>query len=121
MLVGNLAFRRTRSIIAVALASSILIGCASMQELTLQCFNEGYRDYALQQCVDKKQNQQEMLALGVILLGVAGAAAASGGGGYSPPNQYPCDCPNDLDALGNRCGDRSAYTRSGGRAPYCPL
>ena len=77
MLVENFSLRRTRSIVAVVLASSILVGCASTQELTLQCFNEGHRDYALQQCVDKKQNQQEMLALGVILLGVAGAAAVT--------------------------------------------
>ena len=121
MSVANFSLQRTRSILAVVLSSSILVGCASTQELTQQCFNEGQRDFALQQCVDKKQNTQEMLVFGAILLGVAAAAAASGGGGYSPPKQYPCDCPNDLDSLGNRCGDRSAYTRSGGRSPYCPL
>ena len=121
MLVANFSLQRTRSILAVVLSSSILVGCASTQELTQQCFNEGhYGGSTLEHCVIEKQNKQEMLVFGAILLGVAAAAAASGGGGYSPPKQYPCDCPNDLDSLGNRCGDRSAYTRSGGRSPYCP-
>jgi hypothetical protein len=30
-----------------------------------------------------------------------------------------CDCPYDTDSSGNRCGDRSAYSRPGGRSPTC--
>ena len=30
-----------------------------------------------------------------------------------------CDCPDDLDSLGRRCGGRSAYIRPNGRAPEC--
>lgn len=30
-----------------------------------------------------------------------------------------CDCPYDLDAAGNLCGDRSAWSRPGGRQPDC--
>lgn len=30
-----------------------------------------------------------------------------------------CACPYDKDSRGAVCGDRSAYTRTGGRAPYC--
>lgn len=30
-----------------------------------------------------------------------------------------CDCPYDTDSRGNRCGDRSAYSRPGGSSPVC--
>ena len=30
-----------------------------------------------------------------------------------------CACPYDKDSSGVVCGDRSAHTRTGGRAPYC--
>jgi hypothetical protein len=35
----------------------------------------------------------------------------SGGGG--------CDCPDDKDSAGKRCGRRSAFDRSGGKRPTC--
>ena len=31
-----------------------------------------------------------------------------------------CGCPDDLDSRGSRCGDRSAFCRSGGPKPSCP-
>ena len=37
-----------------------------------------------------------------------------------PPRGGPCDCPDDLDSLGRRCGDRSACSRKGGHVPVCP-
>lgn len=30
-----------------------------------------------------------------------------------------CACPNHKDSRGHRCGDRSAYARSGGAMPMC--
>lgn len=30
-----------------------------------------------------------------------------------------CPCPYSLDAAGNMCGGRSAYSRSGGASPHC--
>jgi hypothetical protein len=36
-------------------------------------------------------------------------------GGYSGS----CACPDNVDRAGRRCGDRSAYSRPGGRAPIC--
>ena len=32
---------------------------------------------------------------------------------------HPCACPDDLARNGSRCGNRSAYVRPGGAAPYC--
>lgn len=42
-------------------------------------------------------------------------------GSYYPPenSDTPCDCPDDLDSSGNRCGERSAWSIPGGRAPIC--
>ncbi len=36
------------------------------------------------------------------------------------PNEDPnCDCPDDLDSAGNKCGERAAWIRPGGRSPIC--
>lgn len=35
------------------------------------------------------------------------------------PDAEPCDCPFNIDKDGSICGDRSAYTRSGGKSPQC--
>jgi hypothetical protein len=35
------------------------------------------------------------------------------------PRSGSCDCPYDRDSRGRRCGDRSAYSRPGGRSPVC--
>jgi hypothetical protein len=32
---------------------------------------------------------------------------------------HACACPEDLVKDGTRCGNRSAYSRPGGAAPYC--
>ena len=34
--------------------------------------------------------------------------------------QAKCDCPNQEDAVGNRCGRRAAYCKPGGKQPSCP-
>jgi hypothetical protein len=36
-----------------------------------------------------------------------------------PPYLGYCDCPYDYDRVGNQCGDRSAYVKTGGRSPDC--
>jgi hypothetical protein len=35
--------------------------------------------------------------------------------------RYPgnCACPYNVDRAGHSCGRRSAYSRPGGRSPYC--
>jgi hypothetical protein len=38
----------------------------------------------------------------------------------APSKVYPCDCPDDRDSIGRRCGGRSACLREGGRMPVCP-
>jgi hypothetical protein len=35
------------------------------------------------------------------------------------PRSGSCDCPYDYTSSGSRCGDRSAYSRPGGRSPIC--
>ncbi|MEO1444983.1 MAG: hypothetical protein AAFV46_01865 [Cyanobacteria bacterium J06635_11] len=35
------------------------------------------------------------------------------------PRSGTCDCPYDRNSRGERCGDRSAYSRPGGRSPIC--
>lgn len=51
---------------------------------------------------------------------ILGAAAAAQGGGSSPSyDESGCDCPYDYDVNGNQCGDRSAWSRPGGRTPIC--
>lgn len=35
------------------------------------------------------------------------------------PRSGSCDCPYDYTSSGSRCGDRSAYSRPGGRSPVC--
>lgn len=58
----------------------------------------------------------------VALVALAAAGAGGGSGGNSFANSYDgnCPCPGDIDAAGNRCGARSAYSRTGGASPYCP-
>lgn len=34
---------------------------------------------------------------------------------FSTPSSGKCDSPSDLDSLGHRCGDRSSWSRQGGR------
>lgn len=67
------------------------------------------------------------IALGAVavvaIVGLVALASAGGGGGNSFVNNYDgnCPCPGDIAADGNRCGARSAYSRSGGTTPYCPI
>lgn len=35
------------------------------------------------------------------------------------PSVGYCDCPYDLDQRGYKCGNRSAYARTGGAEPVC--
>ena len=35
------------------------------------------------------------------------------------PRTGTCDCPYDRNSRGERCGDRSAWSRPGGREPIC--
>ncbi len=30
-----------------------------------------------------------------------------------------CDCPDDIDSAGRRCGKRSAWSKPGGAQPIC--
>ena len=65
---------------------------------------------------------------GKILIGAAAIAAvaavagsSSGGGSYAPSAGSSCPCPYNFASDGTRCGARSAWTRSGGDAPYCDI
>ena len=84
----------------------------------------GFRDFVNQKIVEEQESAQ--VAGAIVAVGVLGAAAASCantggcGGGYS--NSYydgNCPCPYSLDVDGNICGERSAYSRSGGASPIC--
>lgn len=50
-----------------------------------------------------------------IMIGVRAA-----GNPYNSSEEDPyCNCPDDIDSSGNRCGERSAWNRPGGRTPIC--
>jgi hypothetical protein len=76
------------------------------------------------------EQQQELAgrkAFAAIALGATTAAVVASEGGYGGGrggghSYYAgnCECPNDLAADGSRCGARSAWSRPGGREPYCP-
>ncbi|MUK45683.1 hypothetical protein GNP79_19440 [Aliivibrio fischeri] len=62
-----------------------------------------------------------VLAAGIVLVAVAAAegsnsSSSSSSYSYEDPN---CDCPNDYDKNGNQCGERSAWSKPGGRQPVC--
>jgi hypothetical protein len=76
---------------------------------------------------EQQQSQQAAaifaaMATGVVIASCVNNGGCGGGGGNSYNSYYagPCECPADLDINGNRCGARSAYTRTGGASPYCP-
>ncbi len=46
-------------------------------------------------------------------------AAADEPGPIRDPYVGTCDCPYDLKRNGHRCGATSAYSRPGGRTPFC--
>ncbi len=52
---------------------------------------------------------------------VANAARGSSSGNYITPSVNQCNCPYDTASDGSRCGARSAWSRSGGRTPYCNI
>lgn len=58
-----------------------------------------------------------VIVAAIVIAAVAVAANHPGGGGSSYSGN--CACPYDLDAAGNPCGARSAYSRSGGASPQC--
>ena len=77
---------------------------------------------------DQKGNQAVVVGLALAAL-VAVVAVAASGSGYGGGNSYSgssyssysgnCMCPYNLDAAGRRCGNRSAWSRSGGASPVC--
>lgn len=73
---------------------------------------------------EQESMKQAGMITAVALVGVGAVACARNGcvGGNNYAQQYydgNCECPADIDAAGNRCGARSAYSRSGGATPYC--
>lgn len=73
---------------------------------------------------EREQSQRAAAIVGVMLVGVAAVSCidsgSCGGGGHSS-SYYDgnCPCPYSLDASGNLCGARSAYSRTGGASPIC--
>jgi hypothetical protein len=63
------------------------------------------------------------IVVAIVALVAIAAAGGGGGSGNSYANGYSgnCMCPGDMAADGSRCGGRSAYSRSGGANPYCPV
>lgn len=61
-----------------------------------------------------------LIAGAVVIVSLATVGAAVGaGGGTTNTEPLSCNCPDDLDSSGNRCGDRSAWSSPGSRQPYC--
>jgi len=83
---------------------------------------ESYITFKIEE--ERKQDQVAGAAIAVMAVSAAAIACADsgncgGGGGYSSSYSGNCPCPYDIDSAGNRCGERSAYTRNGGASPIC--
>lgn len=90
---------RTRTVLAI-LASSLLAGCAS-QQTSKFCMAER------QSAIDIVQTLPDS---DVKWIGTALSETSYLG---------DCPCPTDTAKDGSRCGERSAYSRSGGRGIAC--
>lgn len=62
----------------------------------------------------QKQNDAAMALAAVALVGTAVAVCANGNCGGGNYYRGPCQYPWQRDALGRRCGGRSAWSRPGG-------
>lgn len=106
--------------------------CRTLVESTDPYFRQEVATELLKRQVDpntcaamvQQQNQAAAALVAVALIGTAVAVCANnncggGGGSYYPPpsyRTYPGNCQYDWqrDAVGNRCGGRSAQSRPGG-------
>lgn len=87
---------------------------------------EGFRDFVNQKIIEE-QNSAKVAGtiVAVTLVGAAAVGCANNGGcgnafsGSNTSYDGNCPCPYSLDVNGNLCGDRSAYSRSGGASPAC--
>ncbi len=73
---------------------------------------------------EQKSAQVAGTIVAVALVGVAVGACAHNNcldGWGDSGNSYAgnCPCPYSIDAAGNQCGARSAWSRSGGASPQC--
>lgn len=84
-----------------------------------------FSDYIGQKNIAEQESMKQAgMITAVALVGVGAVACARNGciGGNNYAHQYydgNCECPADIDSAGNRCGARSAYSRTGGASPYC--
>lgn len=107
-----------RNVISMLIVSAFSCGCVSKYYCSDELYAANKERFDYSKC-------SASVAADVVVgtLAVVGAvAAAQGGGGYSGgESSYEgnCACPADLDANGNRCGLRSAYSREGGASPSC--
>ena len=100
------------------LIAILLSGCVSREFCSKEKYAAEKKRFSYTKC-----SASVGADVGLATLAVLGAAAAAQGGNNnsSPSTTYDgnCACPADLDSQGNRCGLRSAYSRSGGAEPSC--
>lgn len=95
----------------------IINGCVSPKYCDEE---ERKEDYSAGECIAAVGADVVLVAGAVVIVTLAAVGAAAGAGGDSTNTEpLACNCPDDLDSSGNRCGNCSAWSRPGGRQPYC--
>lgn len=98
-------------IASMMIVSSALTGCAQCRQSTV--------------CKVAVGTVAAAAVVGLVVV-AAKHGAFDGGSSSSSAPAYTgnCECPNETDAMGNVCGNRSAFARTGGATPtaaYCHM
>lgn len=102
-------------IFIVAACTALLFGCVSQTYCSDEKYAAEKERFNYAKC--SAAVAADVVLVTVMILGAAGAAQNNSNNSSSYTGN--CACPGDLDAQGNRCGLRSAYSRAGGAEPYC--
>ena len=99
----------------ISILTTLLFGCVSRTYCSDEKYAADKEQFNYMKCGSAVAADVVLVAFAV--LGVA--AVAQNNTNNSSSYIGNCACPGDLDAQGNRCGLRSAYSRAGGEEPYC--
>lgn len=116
---SNQLMKKTLGLIFFTTLPLYLIGCADEIPLSQRsdrylCTELHTKDGAAEE-LNRRINNGTLTVTHdeCIMIGVYAA------GNPTPSEEPNCDCPDDLDSSGNKCGERSAWIRPGGRVPIC--
>lgn len=102
----------------------ILCGCTSPKYCSKENYAQQKERFSHAKCTASVAADVVLVTVAVVGVVAAAQSNSNNNSHSNSPQQGSsydgnCPCPGDLDEQGNRCGLRSAYSRSGGAEPIC--